>query len=390
MSAWQTVALGSVCELVNGRAFKPSDWGEEGIPIVRIQNLNDPDKPFNCFAGDVRERFLIDSGDILLSWSGTPGTSFGCFVWTRGKAILNQHIFRVFVDTHRMDQDFFVHAVNSKLDEMIALAHGGVGLRHITKGKLEGIMLPLPELEEQRRIVTTIRECLDRIAEIRDLRAASAREAAAVFPQVLRARFEDISKTNAETPLEAVSEIVGGQSLPKGVDEDPGDALGVLLFKVGDMNLDGNELCATTAREYAVKGVQGRIVPPGAVVFPKRGGAIATNKKRLLGRPAILDPNLMAVVPDTARLRPAYLLAWCENLDLRDLSNGGVIPQLNKKDLAPLTLPVPSLAEQDEILLEVEQAREAASELYAKVRGWSEETDLVRRAVLRRALAGEL
>jgi type I restriction enzyme S subunit len=126
------------------------------------------------------------------------------------------------------------------------------------------------------------------------------------------------------------------------------------------------------------------------VVFPKRGGAIATNKKRLLGRPAILDPNLMAVVPDTSKLRPAYLLAWCENLDLRELSNGGVIPQLNKKDLAPLTLPVPSLAEQDEILLAVEQAREASGQLHAKVAGWSAETDLVRRGVLRRALAGDL
>ena len=136
---WPLVPIGRLCRLVNGRAFKPSDWTVDGLPIVRIQNLNDHAKPFNRYNGRVDQRVLIDSGDILLSWSGTPGTSFGCFLWERGPAILNQHIFRVHTDTTQVDSEFFIHAVNSRLEEMIGLAHGGVGLRHITKGKLEGI-----------------------------------------------------------------------------------------------------------------------------------------------------------------------------------------------------------------------------------------------------------
>jgi Type I restriction modification DNA specificity domain len=92
---WTDTTIGAVCHLVNGRAFKPSDWGETGLPIVRIQNLNRPDAKFNYYAGEVRDRFLIEAGDLLFAWSGTPGTSFGAHIWNGPKAILNQHIFNV-------------------------------------------------------------------------------------------------------------------------------------------------------------------------------------------------------------------------------------------------------------------------------------------------------
>ena len=91
---WALVRLGQAMELINGRAFKPSDWTREGMPIVRIQNLNNPTAAFNRYDGDVKNQFLIDTGDFLISWSGTPGTSFGAHIWDRGPAVLNQHIFK--------------------------------------------------------------------------------------------------------------------------------------------------------------------------------------------------------------------------------------------------------------------------------------------------------
>lgn len=151
-----TEPIGKLCKLINGRAFKPTDWVDTGMPIVRIQNLRDPSKPMNKFNGAVKDKFLIDSGDVLLSWSGTPGTSFGCFIWDRGKAILNQHIFKVEYDRSCIERDFFVHAMNSRLDEMIDRAHGGVGLRHITKSELNKIELPVPPLDEQRRFAKIV------------------------------------------------------------------------------------------------------------------------------------------------------------------------------------------------------------------------------------------
>ena len=144
--------IGELCKLINGRAFKPSEWTTTGLPIIRIQNLNDTTKEFNYFDGEYSERHEVNDGELLFSWSGTPGTSFGAFFWNRGKAVLNQHIFRVLVEPDRVDKDYFRYAMNSRLDRIINQAHGGVGLKHITKGKLEAVTVPLPPLSEQKRI----------------------------------------------------------------------------------------------------------------------------------------------------------------------------------------------------------------------------------------------
>ena len=155
---WRRQTIGSVCQLINGRAFKPADWSKKGLPIVRIQNLNDPMAPFNHFDGVVRDRFLIDSGVLLFAWSGTPGTSFGAHVWNGGPAILNQHIFNVKFDGAIVDRDFLKWAINHKLDELIDKAHGGVGLRHVTKGKVEETEIALPPLPDQRQLIAKIED----------------------------------------------------------------------------------------------------------------------------------------------------------------------------------------------------------------------------------------
>jgi type I restriction enzyme S subunit len=158
---WQFVRLGEILEMVNGRAFKPTDWTSNGLPIVRIQNLNNPSAPFNyCDSDSVDERHIINSGSFLISWSGTPGTSFGAFIWKGGKAALNQHIFSCFQIENPYFDDFLKLAINARLEELISKAHGGVGLQHVTKGKLEALALVLPPIAEQHRIVTKVDELM--------------------------------------------------------------------------------------------------------------------------------------------------------------------------------------------------------------------------------------
>lgn len=160
-TSWEWVRLGDSLEMINGRAFKPTDWKTSGLPIVRIQNLNRGDAPFNyCDESDVDERHIIESGTLLISWSGTPGTSFGAFIWARGRAALNQHIFSCFQKGRAFFDRFLILAINTRLDELIAKAHGGVGLQHVTKGKLEALTLVVPPLAEQHRIVAKVDELM--------------------------------------------------------------------------------------------------------------------------------------------------------------------------------------------------------------------------------------
>ena len=159
VSSYAMVPIGEICDLINGRAFKPDDWKDSssgGLPIVRIQNLNAPGSGFNYYIGEVRDRHVIDKGQLLFSWSGSRGTSFGAHIWKGGKAVLNQHIFKVGFDKARATKMYLFHALNKAVARVEENLHGGVGLVHITKGNLERIEVPLPPLELQKEIVAEI------------------------------------------------------------------------------------------------------------------------------------------------------------------------------------------------------------------------------------------
>jgi len=166
---WPTRRLDAVCGLVNGRAFKPEEWEEDGLPIIRIQNLNDATKPFNYTTQSLPERFRVHPGDILFSWSGTPGTSFGCFRWRGAEGWLNQHIFNVRLNG-ALEGDYFIAHVNLKLAELIAKAHGGVGLQHVTKGMVDETMLMVPtthlQVEFARRVAGVEKLAADQQASL--------------------------------------------------------------------------------------------------------------------------------------------------------------------------------------------------------------------------------
>ncbi len=153
---FSNIEIGNLCELVNGRAFKPTEWCDKGLPIIRIQNLNDETKVFNYYNGPIEEKYFVKNGDLLFSWSGTPGTSFGAFFWNRGDAVLNQHIFNVKLKKKLAYDLYLKIALNNTLQYIINQSHGGVGLKHITKGNLEAVQIPLPSYHDQIRIATVL------------------------------------------------------------------------------------------------------------------------------------------------------------------------------------------------------------------------------------------
>ena len=155
---WAKARVDSLVQLVNGFAFKPTQWKSEGLPIIRIQNLNNKDAPFNYCPEDLPDKIRVRNGDLLFAWSGTPGTSFGAHIWRGQDAWLNQHIFKVNFNREYLDERYLRLAINQNLDSYIRQAHGGAGLAHITKGRFEESRLPIAPLPEQSRIVAKIEE----------------------------------------------------------------------------------------------------------------------------------------------------------------------------------------------------------------------------------------
>lgn len=169
---WPRVSLGDVAEYINGRAFKPEEWSKSGLPIIRIKNLTDRSAPFDYFAGDTAPGHRVDSGDLLVSWSA----SLDAFIWDRGPAVVNQHIFKVVEDVSRIIKPYLYFALRSAMAEIDMMVHGAT-MKHVTKPVFEAFKISLPPLTEQERIATRLTE---QLAAVESARAATmARVAAA-------------------------------------------------------------------------------------------------------------------------------------------------------------------------------------------------------------------
>ena len=143
--------LGDMASYVNGYAFKPEQRGKVGLPIIRIQDLTGNVYDLGFYDGDYPKKVEINDGDVLISWSA----SLGVYEWNRGKALLNQHIFKVVFDKLTIDKKFFMYAVKYKLEEMESKAHGAT-MKHITKKDFDNTVISFPTIVEQERISNTL------------------------------------------------------------------------------------------------------------------------------------------------------------------------------------------------------------------------------------------
>ncbi len=200
---WPVVPLGSLCSLVNGRAFKADDWTTSGLPIIRIQNLNSAGGFFNYWDGELGSQVVVNPNDLLLAWSGTPGTSFGAHIWNGERGVLNQHIFRVDLNERLVTKEWALRAINNQLGRMIELAHGGVGLKHVTRSTVMNLGIVLPPINEQRRIAAI----LDQAEALRTKRRQALAHIEALTHSIYEEAFGD---TGTHASLDSLADVASG------------------------------------------------------------------------------------------------------------------------------------------------------------------------------------
>ena len=198
------IRLGDVATYINGYAFKPEDRGEEGLPIIRIQDLTGNAHDLGFYNGEYPKKVEINDGDILISWSA----SLGVYIWSEGKALLNQHIFKVVFDKVAIDKNYFVYAVRRKLVEMGMKTHGAT-MKHIVKKDFDATLIPYPTLDKQAEIAVN----LNKVSSIIEAREQELQ----LLDNLIKARFVEMfgdmllnSKNWPEVRLDEIADIVSG------------------------------------------------------------------------------------------------------------------------------------------------------------------------------------
>jgi type I restriction enzyme, S subunit len=282
--------LGDLAEFINGVAFRPEDWGADGLKIVRIQNLTDPSKPFNFTKREVDNKYLVCKGDILVSWSA----SLGVFVWDEEQpALVNQHIFRVVPRPLVVDKQYLRHVLVRALTEMDMHLHGAT-MQHVNRGEFLSTRVFLPSLEEQRRIAAI----LDKADALRQKRHAALQK----LDSLTQSLFLDMFGGPATNPkglpqieLGEIAQFVGGGTPSREVEAYFRGSICWATSK----DMKGEVLQGTQEHitEEAIKQSATKLVEPGAVLVVVKSKVLLHRLPVLINRvPTCFGQDLKAIV----------------------------------------------------------------------------------------------
>ncbi len=234
----------------------------------------------------------------------------------------------------------------------------GAAIPHIYFKDYSQEEIPLPPMEEQKRIAAR----LDAVSDLLTKQKQLLSEQDTLIQSTFYDMFGDLKCEESTIGNECI--LKSGTTFSKDDELDKGE---YIYAKVADMNLQGNEVYIKTSRKYLSKKHVGNLfLNKGSIIFPKRGGAIRTNKKRILIEDSCVDLNIMGVSP-RKKLTTQYLYVYFLNLNLESLCDGCVIPQINNKNIAPLKIPVPPLELQEKFAAIVEQIESEKSKIKSTI-----------------------
>jgi len=167
-AGWLKKPLGDVANVISGYAFKSSEFGEQGIPVIKIKNirvgfvdLSDADCVDEKYLS-IPDRFHVQGGDVLISLTGSHITQPNSVVGRVARhsedlppCLLNQRAGKIIVkDRSRCDPSFLFYALSEQetLRTIAMKAHGAASQANVSPFQVESIEIPLPSLPIQRRI----------------------------------------------------------------------------------------------------------------------------------------------------------------------------------------------------------------------------------------------
>jgi type I restriction enzyme S subunit len=306
-------------------------------------------------------------------------------------AVFASYLIRFRLNTKLIDPDFALYFCYSP-EYLTAIGAGarGAAIKNVNAETLGAIPVPLPRLPDQRRIVARIREFMERVDEIRSLRAQVRREAAALFLSGLSSVFQD------DWPTARIGDVtVDVRNGWSGRESDSASPVRVLrLSAVHGLTIDPTE-----SREVRVR-------PSDSAAFRVRRGDVfvvrGNGSKHLVGRSAIAANELTGVIfndllirvsPLPSRLTPEFLNYSLHIPRVRrqiedSAKTAAGIWKINQTALVGVRVPCPSLDTQTQAVGAVRRLNERCRSLLGEVE--NDTAERLSAAVLRKAFAGEL
>ena len=391
--------LGDVADYINGRAFKPIEWETTGKPIIRIQNLTNSSTEINRTTKTFEEKYSVRAGDLLFAWSA----SLGAYIWNGEDGWLNQHIFKV-IPKKDISKKYLYYYLLHVVDQLYAKAHGS-GMVHITIKPFKATTIPLPPLPEQQRIVDRIESLFAKLDEAKQ-KAQDALDSfetrkAAILHKAFTGELTAQWRKEHDVGMEQWGQICFDKSFIKmqnGLAKRSGSS-GVPYSVLRLANLSDAGISTEDMRTILLdtKEQENYGLKKNDVLMIRVNGSKENVGKQFL----LTTDNQWAFCDHIIRIKykenllPAYMVYFSKSdtyklyVENHMVSSAGQ-NTISRKGMASLSIPVPDLREQteivrilDDLLAKEQQAKEAAEAVL-------EQIDLMKKSILARAFRGEL
>ncbi len=346
---WEIVNLNNIADYYNGYPFKPTQWKTLGTPIIRIQNLTGSSNVINYFDGLLDSRYKISNGDLLLSWSAT----LNVYIWHGSDAYLNQHIFKV-LPKKLIDKLYLYYVLGIVISKLKNQVHGST-MKHFVKSALSLVYIPLPPLEEQKRIayvLSKIRNAIDiqtqLIKLLQDLKKSMMHK---LFTEGIgHTEFKDteIGRIPKEWEIKALKDIgniITGKTPSKSNSEYWLNGK-IEFIKPPDLN---NNII-TTYSEMISESAKNKasIVPKNSVLVSCIGiiGRVGYANKEIAFNQQI---NGLVLNNKIAYYLFIFYILQYERKQYEILASKTTVPIINKSKFSMISIPLPSLEEQKKI-----------------------------------------
>ncbi len=330
---------------------------EDGYAMVRVTDIKTGNL---CLSGALRvsesifaeftNNYSPKRGDIVLSRVGSYGIS--SFVDTDEPFCMGQN---TVVIESKLPARFLYYVLNSQsIKRQIEDESYGSGYKSLSLKNIKELLIPLPPTDtEQRAIADALSDVDALLAKLDQLIAKKRDLKQAAMQQLLtgQTRLPRFSGMWLMVKAGDIGRFRGGSGFPT---KFQGGTSGEYpLFKVSDMNNEGNEIVMKTANNYISEGLRKQLgataFPAESIVFAKVGAAVFLERKKILIRPSCLDNNMAAFVMDSSRAYFRFIYYALLNIKLGDLVSTTALPSLSGSVLSSIDLPLPSIPEQTAI-----------------------------------------
>ena len=375
--------LGDVADYINGRAFKPIEWETTGKPIIRIQNLTNSSTEINRTTKTFEEKYSVRAGDLLFAWSA----SLGAYIWNGEDGWLNQHIFKV-IPKKDISKKYLYYYLLHVVDQLYAKAHGS-GMVHITIKPFKATTIPLPPLPEQQRIVDRIESLFAKLDEAKQ-KAQDALDSfetrkAAILHKAFTGELTAQWRKEHDVGMEQWGQICFDNSFIKmqnGLAKRSGSS-GVPYSVLRLANLSDAGISTEDMRTILLdtKEQENYGLKKNDVLMIRVNGSKENVGKQFL----LTTDNQWAFCDHIIRIKykenllPAYMVYFSKSdtyklyVENHMVSSAGQ-NTISRKGMASLSIPVPDLREQteivrilDDLLAKEQQAKEAAEAVLEQI-----------------------